>query len=288
MTLPLKLVECPRDAMQGILQFIPTEEKIAYLNQLLKVGFDTLDFGSFVSPKAIPQLADTPEVLAGLDLSASKTKLLAIVANLRGAEDAAAYPQIQYLGYPFSISETFQVRNTRKTIAESVVLVEEMQALCKAAHKELVVYISMGFGNPYGDAWSPKLAADWVAEIAARGVGIISLADTVGTADAVTIQPLFEELIPRFPNVEFGAHFHATAEKRRGKLAAAWDGGCRRFDSAMMGFGGCPFAEDELVGNIATESLLEFLHEQQVDSGLNTTELQQAAILAGQLFGKYH
>jgi len=288
MALPLKLVECPRDAMQGILQPIPTEEKIAYLNQLLKVGFDTLDFGSFVSAKAIPQLADTPEVLAGLDLSASKTKLLAIVANLRGAEDAAAYPQIQYLGYPFSISETFQIRNTRKTIAESVVLVEEMQALCKAAHKELVVYISMGFGNPYGDAWSPKLAADWVAEIAARGVGIISLADTVGTADAVTIQPLFEELIPRFPNVEFGAHFHATAEKRHAKLQAAWDGGCRRFDSAMLGFGGCPFAEDELVGNISTESLLEFLHEQQVDSGLNTTELQQAAILAGQLFGKYH
>ncbi len=288
MSLPLKLVECPRDAMQGILQFIPTEEKIAYLNQLLKVGFDTLDFGSFVSAKAIPQLADTPEVLAGLDLSASKTKLLAIVANLRGAEDAAAYPQIQYLGYPFSISETFQMRNTRKTIAESVVLVEEMQALCNAAHNELVVYISMGFGNPYGDAWSPKLAADWVAEIAARGVGIISLADTVGTADAVTIQPLFEELIPRFPNVEFGAHFHATAEKRHAKLQAAWDGGCRRFDSAMLGFGGCPFAEDELVGNISTESLLEFLHEQQVDSGLNTTELQQAAILAGQLFGKYH
>ncbi|MEY3444544.1 MAG: hypothetical protein RLZZ519_2825 [Bacteroidota bacterium] len=288
MALPVKLVECPRDAMQGILQPIPTGEKIAYLNQLLKVGFDTLDFGSFVSPKAIPQLADTAEVLAGLDLSATKTKLLAIVANLRGAEEAVVYPEIQYLGYPFSISETFQMRNTRKTIAESVVLVEEMQALCQAAHKELVVYISMGFGNPYGDAWSPKLAADWVAEIAARGVGIISLADTVGTADAATIQPLFEELIPRFPNVEFGAHFHATAEKRRGKLAAAWDGGCRRFDSAMMGFGGCPFAEDELVGNIATESLLEYLHDQQVDSGLNTTELQQAAILAGQLFGKYH
>jgi hydroxymethylglutaryl-CoA lyase len=288
MSLPLKLVECPRDAMQGILQPIPTEEKIAYLNQLLKVGFDTLDFGSFVSPKAIPQLADTSEVLAGLDLTSTKTELLAIVANLRGAEEAAAFPQIQYLGYPFSISETFQMRNTRKTIAESVVLVEEMQSLCLTAGKQLVVYISMGFGNPYGDAWSPKLAADWVAEIAARGVGIISLADTVGTADAATIQPLFEELIPRFPNVEFGAHFHATAEKRRGKLAAAWDGGCRRFDSAMMGFGGCPFAEDELVGNIATESLLEFLHEQRVDSGLNTTELQQAAILAGQLFGKYH
>lgn len=288
MSVPLKLVECPRDAMQGILQPIPTEEKIAYLNQLLKVGFDTLDFGSFVSPKAIPQLADTSEVLAGLDLTSTKTQLLAIVANLRGAEEAAAFPQIQYLGYPFSISETFQMRNTRKTIAESVVLVEEMQSLCLTAGKQLVVYISMGFGNPYGDAWSPKLAADWVTEIAARGVGIISLADTVGTADAATIQPLFEELIPRFPNVEFGAHFHATAEKRRGKLAAAWDGGCRRFDSAMMGFGGCPFAEDELVGNIATESLLEFLHEQRVDSGLNTTELQQAAILAGQLFGKYH
>lgn len=288
MSSPLKLVECPRDAMQGIVQFIPTGEKIAYLNQLLKVGFDTLDFGSFVSPKAIPQLADTPEVLAGLDLKHSRTQLLAIVANLRGAEDATQHAAIRYLGYPFSISETFQMRNTRKTIAESVVLVEEMQALCKSAGKELVVYISMGFGNPYGDAWSPKLAADWVGEIAARGVGIISLADTVGSADAATIRPLFEELIPRFPDVEFGAHFHASADLRMAKLAAAWEGGCRRFDSAMLGFGGCPFAEDELVGNIATEAMLDFLRDQEVDPGLDAEALKQAAVMAGQLFGKYH
>lgn len=285
---PLKLVECPRDAMQGIQQPIPTAEKIAYLNALLRVGFDTLDFGSFVSAKAIPQLADTADVLAGLDLSGSKTKLLAIVANLRGAEEAAQHAAIQYLGYPFSISETFQLRNTRKTIAESVVLVQEMQALCAAAGKELVVYISMGFGNPYGDAWSPVLAADWVGQMVALGVRIISLADTVGTADAATIGPLFQELIPRFPAVEFGAHFHAAPAQRAAKLQAAWEGGCRRFDSAMLGFGGCPFAEDELVGNISTESLLDFLAGRGVDAGLNAEAQTEALVLATRLFAQYH
>jgi hydroxymethylglutaryl-CoA lyase len=285
---PLKLVECPRDAMQGIQQPIPTAEKIAYLNALLRVGFDTLDFGSFVSAKAIPQLADTADVLAGLDLNGSKTKLLAIVANLRGAEEAAQHAAIQYLGYPFSISETFQLRNTRKTIAESVVLVQEMQALCAAIGKELVVYISMGFGNPYGDAWSPALAADWVGQMVALGVRIISLADTVGTADAATIGPLFQELIPRFPAVEFGAHFHAAPAQRAAKLQAAWEGGCRRFDSAMLGFGGCPFAEDELVGNISTESLLDFLAGQGVDAGLNAGAQAEALVLATRLFAQYH
>jgi hydroxymethylglutaryl-CoA lyase len=284
----LKLIECPRDAMQGIATFIPTDEKTAYLNALLRVGFDTLDFGSFVSPKAIPQLADTAEVLAGLDLHGSRTKLLAIVANLRGAESAANHSQITYLGYPFSISETFQLRNTHKTIAESVELVAEMQNLCISAGKELVVYISMGFGNPYGDAWSPRLAADWVARMVDLGVGIISLADTVGTADAATIGPLFQALIPRFPEVEFGAHFHASPSDRHGKLAAAWGGGCRRFDSAMMGFGGCPFAEDELVGNIATESLLDFLATEKVDAGLDTEALRAAVEMAARLFGQYH
>jgi hydroxymethylglutaryl-CoA lyase len=285
---PLKLVECPRDAMQGILQPIPTAEKIAYLNALLRVGFHSLDFGSFVSPKAVPQLADTPEVLAGLDLTGTDTQLLAIVANLRGAEDAAQYAAIRYLGYPFSISETFQLRNTRKTIAESLVLVEEMQALCLAAGKELVVYISMGFGNPYGDAWSPALAADWVGRIAERGVGIISLADTVGTADAGSIGPLFQQLIPRFPDVEFAAHFHAAPAQRGAKLQAAWDGGCRRFDSAMLGFGGCPFAEDELVGNISTESLLEFLAHNDAAHMLDEPALATALGLATALFGRYH
>jgi hydroxymethylglutaryl-CoA lyase len=288
MTASLKLIECPRDAMQGIQQWIPTEEKIAYLNALLRVGFDTLDFGSFVSPKAVPQLADTAEVMAGLDLTGTSTQLLAIVANLRGAEEAAAFQPIRYLGYPFSISETFQLRNTRKTIAESVELVAEMQSLCKAMEKELVVYISMGFGNPYGDPWTPALAAEWVEKMADLDVRVISLADTVGTADAATIGPLFQELIPRFPEVEFGAHFHAAPSARKTKLAAAWNGGCRRFDSAMMGFGGCPFAEDELVGNIATETMVEFFEDQGVDTGLDKAAMAQAMGMAVELFGKYH
>jgi hydroxymethylglutaryl-CoA lyase len=280
----LKLIECPRDAMQGIVHPIPTATKIEYLNQLLRLGFDTLDFGSFVSPKAIPQLADTADVLAGLDLTATSTKLLAIVANARGAHDAVQHAAIQYLGYPFSISETFQIRNTRKTIAESLALVRDMQALCEETGKELVVYISMGFGNPYSDPWSPTLAADWVEKIARIGVRTISLADTVGTADAATIQPIFEELIPRFPDVEFGAHFHARAEERIGKLKAAWDGGCRRFDSAMMGFGGCPFAEDDLVGNIATESLVEWLQSMDVETGLDKEAFGKAMVMAQNVF----
>lgn len=284
----LKLVECPRDAMQGIADFIPTAEKVAYLQQLLAVGFDTLDFGSFVSPKAIPQLADTAEVLARLDLSQTRTRLLAIVANLRGAQEAARHAEISYLGYPFSISETFQLRNTNKTIAASLELVGEMQALCQSQDLELVVYISMGFGNPYGDPWSPALAADWVARIADLGVRTISLADTVGTADPASITPLFEALIPRFPQVELGAHFHARPEERRAKLQAAYDGGCRRFDSALLGFGGCPFAEDALVGNIATESLLEWMHEGGLHHVLDLAALQAATVTAGGVFGRYH
>lgn len=288
MSKALKLIECPRDAMQGIVAPIPTAEKVAYLQQLLAVGFHTLDFGSFVSPKAIPQLADTAEVLGALDLRNTPTRLLAIVANLRGAEEAASHAAVHYLGYPFSISETFQLRNTHKTIAESLELVAQMQQLCVEKGKELVIYISMGFGNPYGDAWSPEIAAAWVERIAALGVGIISLADTVGTAHPETIQPMFDTLIPRFPDVEFGAHFHARAEERRAKLQAAYAGGCRRFDSAMLGFGGCPFAEDELVGNIATETLLEWMHENGLEHGLDLPALQAAVVMATGLFGKYH
>jgi hydroxymethylglutaryl-CoA lyase len=284
----LKLVECPRDAMQGIVEMIPTADKVAYLQQLLAVGFDTLDFGSFVSPKAIPQLADTAEVLSRLDLSRSRTRLLAIVANLRGAQEAAQHAAISYLGYPFSISETFQLRNTNKTIAASLELVGEMQALCQSQDLELVVYISMGFGNPYGDPWSPGLAADWVGRIADLGVRTISLADTVGTADPTSITPLFQTLIPQFPKVELGAHFHARPEERRVKLQAAYDGGCRRFDSALLGFGGCPFAEDELVGNIATETLLEWMHEGGLAHGLDLAALQAATVTAGGIFGRYH
>jgi hydroxymethylglutaryl-CoA lyase len=283
----LKLIECPRDAMQGIQKFIPTDKKVAYLNALLRVGFDTLDFGSFVSGKVVPQLADTAEVLAGLELSGTSTKLLAIVANLRGAEEAAGHGGIRYLGYPFSISETFQLRNTRRTIAESMELVAEMRALCNAAGKVLVVYISMGFGNPYGDPWSPILAGDWVQRIVDLGVSVISLSDTVGTADASTIGSIFREMIPRFPTVEFGAHFHSTPEMGVTKLRAAWEGGCRRFDSAMMGFGGCPFAEDELVGNISTESVVHFLGEVGSSHGLNTEAFGEACEMAATLFNQY-
>lgn len=270
--------------MQGIIEFIPTDLKIKYHNALLQVGFDTLDFGSFVSPKAIPQLADTAAVLEGLDLRNTATKLLAIVANLRGAEDAAKFPQIQYLGYPFSISETFQMRNTRKTIAESMDLVKEMQELVTRSGQELVIYISMGFGNPYGDVWSPEIAEQWVEAIAQEGVKIISLADTVGTADSEAIRPLFETLIPRFSKVEFGAHFHAAPENRKRKIDAAWQAGCRRFDSALQGFGGCPMAEDDLVGNIATETLLEYLHEHSITHGLNLDKFREAMIVSNAVF----
>lgn len=284
----LKLIECPRDAMQGIMAPIPTSTKIDYLNQLLKVGFDTLDFGSFVSPKAIPQLADTADVLRELDLNGSRTKLLAIVANARGARDAVQHAAIRYIGYPFSISETFQIRNTRKTIAESVTLVQDMQRMCEEAGKELVVYISMGFGNPYGDPWSPQLAADWVEKMVELGVRTISLADTVGSADGATIGPIFEALIPKFPEVEFGAHFHATAAARKDKLSAAWAGGCRRFDSALLGFGGCPFAEDDLVGNVATETVLEWLQEKEIAVEIDQEAMGKAMLMASQLFNNYH
>lgn len=283
----IKIVECPRDAMQGIHEFIPTDLKIRYLNALMAVGYDTLDFGSFVSPKAIPQLADTEQVLAELDLESSATELLAIVANLRGAQTATQYREIKYLGYPFSISETFQLRNTQKTISESLDLVKEIQDLIGRTKQELVIYISMGFGNPYGDPWSPDIAEEWVSEMVNLGIRTISLADTVGTADPESIGPLFDALIPRYPHVEFGAHFHAAPQDRAAKLEAAWQAGCRRFDTALKGFGGCPFAEDELVGNIATESLLEFLHTQGVPDGLNKRAFSDALAMSSGVFGKY-
>lgn len=280
----LKLIECPRDAIQGFHKPISTAEKIEYMNLLLQVGFDTLDFGSFVSPKAIPQMADTKEVLAALDWKNSKTKLLAIVANQRGAEEACMHEGVKYLGYPFSISETFQLRNTNKTIAESLILVKEMQTLCENAGKELVVYISMGFGNPYGDEWSVEIAANRVREIADLGVKIISLADTVGSAEAESIAFLFQKLIPQFPAIEFGAHFHALPEARKIKLKAAFDNGCRRFDSAMQGIGGCPFAKEELVGNIATETLYAFALENGENLGLNHDLFFESSAFAAKLF----
>jgi len=279
----LKIIECPRDAMQGWPRQIPAQEKTAYLNALLRVGFDTLDFGSFVSPKAIPQMADTAEVLAGLDESA--TKLLAIVANVRGAEDAVGHERIHYLGFPFSISETFQLRNANKTIPESLEQVQTIQELCIKNGKQLVIYISMGFGNPYGDPYSPDVALEWADRFAAMHIPIISLADTVGVARPEGIAALFSKLVPAYPEVEFGAHFHSTPQAWEEKVAAAWDNGCRRFDSAIRGIGGCPMAQDDLVGNIATENLLGFCASRGIAAGLNEKAFAGAMVAADGVFG---
>lgn len=279
-----KLIECPRDAMQGIHQFIETNTKVNYLNQLLKVGFDTLDFGSFVSPKAIPQLKDTAEVLSQLQLDSVQTKLLAIVANTRGAADACAHPQIKYIGFPFSISETFQQRNTNSSIQESLVSVQEIQNLCVKNNKELVVYISMGFGNPYGDIWNADLVAQWVQKMDAMGIRIISLSDTIGIANPNSISYIFSELIPQLPHIEFGAHLHTTPNSWEEKMEAAWQSGCRRFDGAIKGLGGCPMATDKLTGNMPTENMISFLQNKGIETGLNLTEFQKSILLADSVF----
>lgn len=255
----MKIIECPRDAMQGFIHFIDTPVKITYLNKLLQVGFDTLDFGSFVSPKAIPQMRDTEQVLAGLDLSTTSTKLLAIVANMKGAEMAVQHEPIRYLGFPFSISETFQQRNTNSSIADSIETVARMQDLCVKHNKELVIYISMGFGNPYGDEWNADIAAHWVERIVNLNVNIISLSDTIGIANPDSIAYLFTNMINAFPKVEFGAHLHTQPHNWREKIEAAYSSGCRRFDGAIKGFGGCPMAADELTGNMPTEHVLAFM-----------------------------
>lgn len=255
----MKIIECPRDAMQGFIHFIDTPVKITYLNKLLQVGFDTLDFGSFVSPKAIPQMRDTEQVLAGLDLSTTSTKLLAIVANMKGAEMAVQHEPIRYLGFPFSISETFQQRNTNSSIADSIETVARMQDLCVKHNKELVIYISMGFGNPYGDEWNADIAAHWVERIVNLNVNIISLSDTIGIANPDSIAYLFTNMINAFPKVEFGAHLHTQPHNWREKIEAAYSNGCRRFDGAIKGFGGCPMAADELTGNMPTEHVLAFM-----------------------------
>lgn len=280
----LTLVECPRDAMQGWKHFIPTEKKVDYLNALLKVGFDVLDCGSFVSPKAIPQMADTKDVLPQLQLDGVKTKLLTIIANTRGAEDAVQFDQVTYLGFPFSISETFQLRNTNKTIAESLKQVEEIQNLCVQREKELVVYISMGFGNPYGDEYNADVAIKWVGELAKRGIRIISMADTVGVAKPDNIEYIFSNLVPEFKDVTIGAHFHSTIDKWEEKIATAYNNGCRSFDSAMKGIGGCPMAEDELVGNIATENLVNWAERQQLPLQLDKEAFNAAWLKAAEIF----
>jgi len=282
----VKLIECPRDAMQGLKEFIPTGKKIEYINQLLKVGFDTIDFGSFVSHKAIPQMADTHEVIQNLTLESSKSKLLAIVANLRGAEDASIYKQISYVGYPFSISETFQRRNTNSTIAESLATVKEIQAVCADQEKKLVIYISMGFGNPYGDPWNVHIAQHWVDELAELGIRIISLSDTIGVSTPDSIHYLFSNLIPPYPDVEFGAHLHTTPATWREKIHSAWEGGCHRFDGALKGLGGCPMAKDELTGNMPTEKMIGYFDEAVPDFKIDREELAKAITMAENLF--YH
>jgi len=270
------LTECPRDAMQGIKPFIPTDVKVKYLQSLLRVGFDVLDFGSFVSHKAVPQMRDTHEVIQQLDLSDTKTKLLAIVANARGAEDALSYPQIDFLGYPFSISENFQVRNTNKTIEESLLVLDKIANRVQQVGKELVVYLSMGFGNPYGDPWSPSLVAEWVERLAQMGIRRISLSDTVGVAQPKTIITLFEHVLLAHPKLFFGAHLHAKPSEANAKIQAAYEGGCRAFDSAIRGLGGCPMAKDELTGNVPTEKLISFLTKQQADFALNPLHFESA------------
>lgn len=280
----IKLIECPRDAMQGVIQDIPTALKIEYINSLLKVGFDTLDFGSFVSPKAIPQMRDTVQVLEGLDLSSSSTKLLAIVANERGAEEACRFPQIKYLGYPFSISETFQLRNTNATIEQSLERVRFIFDLCQKHNKELVVYISMGFGNPYNDVWNVEVVQTWVDKLAHMGVRIISLSDTIGVADKETITYLFKNLIPPFPEVEFGAHLHTQPHNWLEKIEAAYLHGCKRFDGALRGFGGCPMAKDDLTGNMPTENIVQYFNNQNIALNLNQDSLTNSLLLSQKVF----
>jgi hydroxymethylglutaryl-CoA lyase len=284
----MKLIECPRDAMQGIKDFIPTDVKVNYINRLLNIGFDTIDFGSFVSPKAIPQMQDTADVLKKLNLSTTRSKLLAIIANTRGAEDACQFDEIRYLGFPFSISETFQQRNTNSSITESLGRVEDIQNLCLKHNKELVVYISMAFGNPYGDSWNTDIAIKWAFELEKRGIRIIALADTIGCSTPENITTLFKALIPELKQVEIGAHLHSTKEQAFDKITAAYAAGCTRFDTAIHGFGGCPMAKDDLTGNIATEDVERFMNQQQTSLHLNIDELKLAYEESWGVFNTYH
>ncbi|HRB70406.1 hydroxymethylglutaryl-CoA lyase [Flavobacterium sp. WV_118_3] len=284
----VKIIECPRDAMQGIKAFIPTEKKVQYIQSLLRVGFDTIDFGSFVSAKAIPQMQDTPEVLAQLDLSQTKSKLLAIIANTIGAENASRYAEIKYLGFPFSISENFQMRNTHKTIAESLVTLQEILDIANATDKEVVAYLSMGFGNPYGDPWSVEIVGEWTERLSNMGVKILSLSDTVGSSTPEVISYLFSNLIPKYPHIEFGAHLHTTPDKWFEKVDAAYKAGCRRFDGAIQGFGGCPMAKDDLTGNMPTEKMLSYFTSQKADTGLSPMSFESAYNEALKVFTVYH
>ncbi|WP_308992140.1 hydroxymethylglutaryl-CoA lyase [Mariniflexile litorale] len=287
MSSQIKIIECPRDAMQGIKQFIPTEKKVQYIQSLLRVGFDTIDFGSFVSPKAIPQMVDTAEVLSQLDLSKTSSKLLAIIANTRGAEEASKHPEIGYLGYPFSISENFQMRNTHKTIAQSIIILSEILEIANKTNKEVVVYISMGFGNPYGDPWNVDIVGEWTERLSGMGVKILSLSDTIGSSNAESIHYLFSNLISRYRKIEFGAHLHTTPSTWFEKIDAAYKAGCKRFDGAIQGYGGCPMATDELIGNMPTEKLLSYFTSQKNNS-LNALSFESAHNEATKIFSVYH
>jgi hydroxymethylglutaryl-CoA lyase len=280
----IKVVECPRDAMQGIYEFIPTEVKAAYINQVLKVGFDTIDFGSFVSPKAIPQMKDTAQVLSQLELSSTTSKLLAIIANVRGAEEAANFDEIAYLGYPFSISETFQLRNTNATIEESLIRVEEIQNIASKYNKKTVIYISMGFGNPYGDRWNVEICQQWVDKLADMNIKIMALSDTIGIATPESISYLFKHLIPPYPDVEFGAHLHTQPHNWLPKIDAAFQSGCRRFDAAIKGYGGCPMAKDDLTGNMATENIIQYFDDRHIHHHLNRQEFNKAMKISKNVF----
>jgi hydroxymethylglutaryl-CoA lyase len=284
----IKIIECPRDAMQGIKDFIPTQNKVNYIQSLLRVGFDTIDFGSFVSPKAIPQMQDTAEVLAQLDLSETQSKLLAIIANTQGAKIASTHKEIQYLGFPFSISENFQMRNTHKTIAESLLTLQEILDIACASNKEVVAYLSMGFGNPYGDPWNVEIVGEWTERLANMGVKILSLSDTIGSSSPDVITYLFSNLIPKYPNIEFGAHLHTTPDKWHEKVDAAYKAGCVRFDGAIQGFGGCPMAKDDLTGNMPTEKLLSYFTAQKANTNTSPMSFESAYNESTKIFTVFH
>jgi hydroxymethylglutaryl-CoA lyase len=282
--MPVKLVECPRDAMQGFHRPIPTEEKIEYINALLRVGFDALDCGSFVSAKAVPQLADTDKVLKGISREKGKTKLLVIVANERGAEEACAYDNIDMIGFPFSISEQFQLRNTNQGREGAITRLKEIRSICEQANKQLLVYLSMGFGNPYNEPWSDRIAVDWCKRLAANGVSSINLSDTIGVAKKEDISSIFTTCMKEVGGVDFGAHFHTRPDNYLQNISAAYEAGCRSFDAAMKGFGGCPFATDKLTGNLPTESLLSYLEGIGEQTGINKLYFEEAFTLAGRVF----
>lgn len=284
----IKIIECPRDAMQGIKMFIPTEKKVQYIQSLLRVGFDTLDFGSFVSPKAIPQMQDTAEVLDQLDLSQTQSKLLAIIANTQGAATASKHKAIQYLGFPFSISENFQMRNTHKTIAESLITLQEILEIADKSNKEVVTYISMGFGNPYGDPYNVNVVGNWTEKLSNMGVKILSLSDTIGSSTPEVIDYLFSNLISKYPNIEFGAHLHTTTDKWFEKIDAAYKAGCRRYDGAIQGFGGCPMAKDDLTGNMPTEKLLSYFTTKKENTNTSPMSFESAYNEATKLFSAFH